>query len=505
MLRDARTDVAVFAEVVGQPLAPYQAEALRLEARETVVQAPRQTGKSRSLALLAAWWAFSKPGQVVLLVSAGEVAANRLLGQVLQVCRHELLAGSVLDESRTLLTLSNGSTIRSVPASEAQIRGWSVDLLILDEAAYIAEDVVVGAALPTTAARPGARIVWASSPWSDSGPFWAVARRGLDGSQDAVRTFRWRLADAWWISPGHVEEMRARLSPLRFRAEYEGEFVGSADAFLPADEIRAAVAPYALWDPALSGGGSVTLGCDWGRAFDSHAVVAAGVLQDWGANGRAVLFLPYLEASRRPYGEQVVHVASLEAGFDVQVVTSETNGVGAYPTEELERVLSRRVEVVPVASSQRSKEDAYGRLRVLLSRQQLVLPDDVELLRQLGGLVARTTERGGLSIAAATDATHDDLPDALSMALAGLPAVLPQVAVEDEPDDVVWLRTGCGLHVPAAPCAIGGHLGGRRRLRFRDTSRPGASAPSAARPGVGDSIARQAGRDAAWRAQGGRL
>lgn len=455
-VRAAQDDVAVFAQLVGHGLTGYQAEALRLRSRETVIQAPRQTGKSWSLAVLTAWWAFRKAGQVVLLVSASEAAAVRLLGQVQAVCRHPLLVGSVLDETNTLLTLSNGSQIRSVPASERQVRGWSVDLLVLDEAAYIPEDVVNGAALPTTAARPDARIVWASSPWADSGPFWAAAMRGaVEGGQ--VRTFRWKLADAPWISRAHVEEMRERLSPLRFRAEYEGEFVGSADAFLPAHELRAAIAPY-----TAQAGGSVTGGCDWGRAYDKHAVVLTGVVQDGGINGQPIVFLPHLEQSNRPYGQQVTKVVALAGRFDLQVVTSETNGVGAYPTEELEERLGRRVEVRPLASTQRSKEDAYGRLRMLLSRNQLVLPDDVDLLRQLGGLIARSTDRGGLSIGAATDATHDDLPDALSLALLGLPRRLPDPSGVPAPEPVEWLTTGSGIRVPAAPLALGAALRKRR-------------------------------------------
>jgi hypothetical protein len=52
-----------------------------------------------------------------------------------------LLSGSVLDEHKGALVLSNGSRIVSVPASQRQIRGWPVDPLILDEAGFIDPDI----------------------------------------------------------------------------------------------------------------------------------------------------------------------------------------------------------------------------------------------------------------------------------------------------------------------------------------------------------------------------
>ena len=152
----ARNDLGAFGKLTGFPMEPWQAEALALRKRQTVLVSPRQAGKSRSLAVLACWWAFRKPNQVVLVISAGETAAGRLLRAVRDVAAHPLLHASVEDETKTWVILSNGSQIRCVPASDAQIRGWSVDLLIVDEAAFVPGLLLASAAIPTTAARPAA-------------------------------------------------------------------------------------------------------------------------------------------------------------------------------------------------------------------------------------------------------------------------------------------------------------------------------------------------------------
>jgi hypothetical protein len=51
------------------------------------------------------------------------------------VVNSPVLSASVVVGQSSLSRLTNGSTIRSVPASVKAIRGWSIDTLIFDEAA----------------------------------------------------------------------------------------------------------------------------------------------------------------------------------------------------------------------------------------------------------------------------------------------------------------------------------------------------------------------------------
>ena len=495
-LRRARDDLATFATLAGFPLTGYQAESLRLEQRTTVIAAPRQTGKSYGLSLLSLWWGFRQRDQHVLLVSAGEEGSKRLLRSIADIAaRNPLLQGSVLNETASLLLLSNGSEIRSVPASERQIRGWSVDLLIVDEATYVPEDVLLGAALPTTAARPKAKVVLASTPWAMEGAFYRFFLQGRDECVEHTRSFQWKLADAPWITQEVVEQYRATLPPLRFRAEFEGEFVGATDALFPLRDLQDAICAYRLIEPQEARREEVVVGVDWGRAFDRHAIVAVGVLEDYGVNEHPVLLIPYLHTSQVPYSEMVALVASLDGGrrrtvyfdpfyslpakplrmgngwtlhetaatvltpaqqkrnacgFTVRSFVTEMNGVGAMPSEELARRLGRQ-RVVGVHSSQRSKEDAFSRLRALLSDRRLVLPDNVELIRQLQGLTVTPTRSGGLTIEASDPNVHDDLADALALAVSRVPHDTRGGEPREEPSNVEWIETPGGIRLPASP------------------------------------------------------
>jgi hypothetical protein len=445
-ITDARKDLGAFGRLMGHPLTDWQLEALSLRTRQTCLVSPRQCGKSYSLSVLACWWAFRRPRQVVLVVSATQDAAERLLESVRLVASHPLLAGSVDEELKTRVVLSNGSRVLSVPASPKQVRGWSTDLLIVDEAAFVDDDLLASAAIPTTMARPDARIVLASTPWGDAGVFYDWAMKGLEPGNPVTRSYRWKLSDAHWITEEVIEGLRQTLSPLRFAAEIEGEWVGSGDAFFPRDDILAAVLGYQLIRDGH--GTAASMGLDWGRLQDCHAIAIAALLDDYGANGRPVIIVPWVETSRRRYPQQVAEIESLAAHWQLSVF-SETNGAGLSPTDDL-RVSPAmgRHKVTGVHTSQRTKEDCYGRVADLLASRSLVLPDHMELLRQMAGISAKATQLGGLTIEARQESVHDDLPDALSLAVGGLPRQLADVPVRDVPEGTEWQETPGGVKVP---------------------------------------------------------
>ena len=109
LLRAVR-DPCEFARVLcGAPLWDHQASVARSKARYRVICAGRQVGKSRLLAVLALHQAFSVPGSLTLIVSAGEDAAKRLLAECASLVTAPLLATSVVEDQSALMVLTNGS------------------------------------------------------------------------------------------------------------------------------------------------------------------------------------------------------------------------------------------------------------------------------------------------------------------------------------------------------------------------------------------------------------
>jgi hypothetical protein len=414
----ARADLAAFAEMVGHPLTEQQASSLQLEKRITGIVAPRQSGKSTAIGLRGLFDAYRRPQTRVLIVSAGEEAARRLLADVRGIATTSpLLRGSVVDETAGLLKLSNGSELRSVPASERQIRGWAVDRLLLDECALLSDDLILGAAFPTTSARPDARIVMASSATTATGAFYDHIALGRQGSEH-VEAFAWSLANAPWIAPSVIEAARESMTPTRFAAEMEGVFASSADALYPRALLDRATADYTM--PGMLGMGEHAglAGVDWGATQDRTALVAVGRLEV--PEGLYSVLCAHAwrsgEALDGP-GGIIGQIADLPARFEQ--VSMETNGLG-YP---LAQSLARRLrataaphpELAFVTTSQASKGATYGAIRMLLEQGRLVLPASAtELLRELLLLRVTLTQQGGERIEAGIG--KDDLADALYLA-----------------------------------------------------------------------------------------
>lgn len=464
-------DLARFGAAVGCPVERWQAEALALPERITTVVAPRQTGKSRSIALLAVHRSLLTPGHHTLIISAGEEAAKRLLAQVRALLAHPLFRGAVVDEGAGQVTFANGSVIRAVPASERQIRGWTVDLLVLDEAAFISDDLIFSAGFPTTAARPDAKIVLASTPWGQGGAFWSLATT----EQAGVASFRWALRDAHWISAEFVAQMRSSMSPERFAAEFDAIFSDGGSGLFSRVDLLNAVAAYVMTPPDEIDGGSAVLGCDWGRARDQHAVAGLGVVDDGGVNEHGVMFVALLDTSRRKYSEQVEQIIrwsvrnpaavkraqlygatygrtidpGVAAGLNVLRIVTETNGVGAASSEALMDRLPGKV--VGLVTTQETKERGFSRLQAWLQDGRLVLPEDQALLRELLALTAETTSNGGLRIVG-ENGHAGDRAMALSMAALAVP-MSPSEGRCREGDDAAtdWITTPNGLMIPRRP------------------------------------------------------
>lgn len=352
-LQRMRTDLAYFAHAIGQPLTDWQVAALELEATITVLVAGRQMGKSRSLAVLALWWAYTRPKNRVFIISASELGSRRLLAEVRQIVfASPLLSGSALDEQSSLLTLSNGSEIRSAPASEKAIRGWQNDLLLIDEAGSPTADLILSAALPTLTARSGSRAVIADSAWAAEGPFYDFARVGGEGGDGTVRTFNWVAEAAGgdnaapWVSPSIVAAARAAMGPMRFAAEYLCQFGSASDAMFARTLLQRAAAPMVL--PTLgdlSGDARLLAGVDWGRRVDRSALVAFGRLPVKSLNpgvDQPVFVTACVQQWEQGYPLNEVESDVARARVPWSAVSMETNGIGEGPSQNLSRLLIQR-------------------------------------------------------------------------------------------------------------------------------------------------------------------
>ncbi|MBT8159321.1 terminase family protein [Arthrobacter sp. GN70] len=426
-------------------------------------------GKSTTLSTIALFEAATRGNITVLLVSAGEVASRRLLEecQALAV-GSPLLRGSVLDDSKSLLTLSNGSRIISVPASQRQIRGWAIDLLVLDEAGFI-DPEIWRAAEPAIIARPGSRVILVSTPWGGVDHFFrALWQRGMDAPSDQVESWHWPSSVSPLVDAALLEQIRQRETAEYFRREFLAEWTDDAGSYFSESEIMGAVADYRMCPPEdleswFERPYAAAAGLDWGYAQDASAMALVSVLEDWGANRGMLgddyaLFVPWLEVRHGwPYSRFIDRVVETAGRYYLPVIASEVNGPGEPVTQNLrEKAHAAGADcgVYKVWTDNRRKMSGFSKIKVLLQRNQLVLPRDPELLKQMRSLEFEQLQTGSLRIAVPERAGHDDGILALMQAVSsvnmqGVSRLYSRSGGSgSSPLDIETVTTSSGLVVP---------------------------------------------------------
>jgi len=463
----APLDVERFAQtVLGRPLWPHQSELLRSPARYRVVTAGRQSGKSTALSTQALFTASTKRDALVLIVSAGETAARRLLADAAGIAQASaLFRGSVLDEGKGSLTLANGSRVVSVPASTRQIRGAATDLLIIDEAGFVDQEIW-RAAEPGIIARPGSRVILSSSPWGGPDHFFrALWNRGMDHPDIEVASWHWPSSISPMVDKSLLATIRARESEEYYLREFEAQWTDETGAFFTESELTAATVDYEMTAPEdlprFTVGNQWTptvCGIDYGVSKDANAVALVGLLDPRQCSDRRWRFyIPHLKVQHGwTYDEFLTYIVGCCKAYDVQMAASERNGVGAWPTEDLRnRLMGTGTSVSPVWTDVRRKQSGFSKMKMLLQSGRLILPRDPELLKQLRSLEFEQTATGATKINVPDRAGHDDLAMACMQAISAsnprwLEDFPPTLGVDPRDLDRTVL-TSAGVAIPRRP------------------------------------------------------
>jgi cytochrome c-type biogenesis protein CcmE len=228
-------DPVEFARTVGIEPDPWQVDVLASDHPRKILCCGRQTGKSTVAAVLAIHKALTRPGSTVLVVAPGERQAKLLFSKAASIYKRAGNPMPAHSERRTGLELSNGSVIEALPAVERTTRGYSVDLLLVDEAAAVA-DLDYHGILPALIATQGEQVLL-STPRGKRGFFFDLYHSSDDWQRVMVRsdeTPRIRQED--------LEVFRSTMPEQFFRQEFYCEFLDTEGGLFSYDDVEAALA-----------------------------------------------------------------------------------------------------------------------------------------------------------------------------------------------------------------------------------------------------------------------
>lgn len=220
---------------------PFQDEAVKrfLKYRFNINRWSRQVGKSTVVRAFILWYSlFNKDKVVAMLGNKLKLAKEQL-----QLLRDSYLMlpywmqPGVKLWNKTEVQFSNNTRIIVAATSPDGIRGFSINLLYLDEFAFLRQglaDDFIASVFPTISSGKTTRVIITSTPFGLNFFYrmWQEAVDEKTATPEDLQTKYVKSTVMWDEVPGRTVEWglaeKARIGEQRFRQEYECKFIGSA-------------------------------------------------------------------------------------------------------------------------------------------------------------------------------------------------------------------------------------------------------------------------------------
>lgn len=304
-----------------------------------------------------------------------------------------------LENPRYIAFEGGGSiTFRSAHDPDS-LRGVGLDLVVIDEAAFMHEDAWFQALRPALADR-GGRALILSTPRGRNW-FWRVYGRGQDPAFSEWQSWHAPTAGNPLIGAAELAEARLTLSQATFAQEYEAAFLPDGGKVFHG--VEQAIDPTIPREPLP--GRQYVIGVDFGRYHDF--TVAAVIDAARGA-------LVHLERFNVvDWKLQRGRIMALARRYYNAPILAEANAIGEPNIEELRR--ERDLNVAAFTMTARSKPPLIEALVKAIGEGELRLIDDPALRAELDAFSYRNDAYGHAKYAA-PEGMHDDIVIALALA-----------------------------------------------------------------------------------------
>lgn len=390
-------------------LDPWQKEVLETKGN-MCLRSGRQVGKSTVIGLKAAQYALDNPKKLIMIISKTERQAGLLFSKVLfnlhQIDKKQIMSG-VNRPTKHLVNLKNGTKIYSLPAGDTGfgIMGFTIDLLIADEAAFIPEEVW-NSVIPALAITRGE--IWLlSTPFCKTGYYYQCFE---DPSFTAFHT---SSEDCPRKDQDFLDRQKKILTKARYRQMYEGKFVDDVLQFFSDALIKECCILKREQDNMK---GEYVLGVDVaGMGEDDSTFEILDFKKEIIKQAESIT------TSQTRTTETTDKIIELNKKYDFKKILIDDAGMGIGVFDQLlleddvKRVLvgmrnaKKSIEHgIDAKQIKISKEDSYHNLKRLMERKEIQLLDDDEIKASLKCIQAEHNPNTGRLVIDGIDSHHTE-------------------------------------------------------------------------------------------------
>lgn len=377
-----------------------------------VLVSGRQVGKSTIIAKKAADFAASQEKKSALIISSTERQAEELFIKTLNYLSEKyayLIKKGKERPTRHIIKLRNGSVIRCLPTGLAGtgIRGFTIDLLIADEAAFIPDDVwsAVTPMLLTT----GGDIILVSTPHGKIGYFWRCY------NDKSFKTFHVKsekvirnraISESWTLlqrdkALEHLDREKSRMSKVEYAQEYIGEFIDELRQFFPDELIKKCMTQKRRLK--IEPDRTYFLGVDVARMGSDEATYQ--VIDR--ISKEQLIHIENIITKKQYLNEVTDKILNLDSTYDFKSIYIDDGGIGVGVFDYLLSNPQTKRKVVAINNRARPldqneqhkkkilKEDLYNNLLGLMERGEVALLEDDEIFQSFKSVQFEYTMKAG--------------------------------------------------------------------------------------------------------------
>lgn len=266
-------------------LFPYQERFINAlqDNRRVLSMQPRQSGKSQTVAAYILWYTLFNNNKQVAILANKATAAREILSRYQLMYENVPLwmQQGIKTWNKGDIELENGSKILTAATSSSGIRGKSCNLLYIDEAALIPNNVAdefFTSVYPVVSAGKTTKIVLTSTPYGYNHfwKFWNEAVQGTNGFFPVKVEYNEhpKRDEAW------ANEQKELLGEVKFNQEVLTQFLGSSYTLISGDCLsRLSHLPFVI----QTDGFDITESPTAGRSYFITVDTSRGVGGDYSA------------------------------------------------------------------------------------------------------------------------------------------------------------------------------------------------------------------------------
>ena len=207
--------------------------------RFSIVLACRQSGKSISSVIYLLWFALFSPDKTIAILANKAATAREMLARVTLALENLpfFLQPGCRALNKGSIEFSNNSRIIAAATSGSSIRGLSVNLLFMDEFAFVENATTFyTSTYPVVSSGKTSRVIITSTANGVGNQFHKIWEGAVQGTNE-YKPFR---VD-WWDVPGRDENWKkqtvSNTSELQFEQEFGNSFHGTGNTLINAETL----------------------------------------------------------------------------------------------------------------------------------------------------------------------------------------------------------------------------------------------------------------------------